>query len=279
MSVGAISWVILSWVFIMNQESESFGLGDSEKEKKIKKKSSQMRSSMPSCLTMFVLSLLVEASDEFGIHMRVNLYDQPHACAINRFICSAAGDAHTGASQHVSRSELIRATVSVMTLVGGAVPAFAEGRDADTKMPVTPAKTPGLSIDEVQAIVQEDFVARQYFVTGNMTRSLYADDCRFRDPTTDVRGLNRYILAVSNLFDPTRSHAELVSIQTLSETKIKTAWILEGTLKLPWKPYIPPVRGTTIYELNSQGLISLHDETWHDSEMSLRLPIPLSVRL
>lgn len=222
-----------------------------------------------SCLTIYVLSLLVKASDEFSINMRVNLYDKPHARAMNRFICSAAGDTHTGGSQRVSRSELIHATVSAMTLVGGAGPAFAEGRDADTKMLVTPAKTPGLSIDEVQAIVQEDFVARQYFVTGNMTRSLYADDCRFRDPTTDVRGLNRYILAVSNLFDPTRSHAELVSIQTLSETKIKTAWILEGTLKLPWKPYIPPVRGTTIYELNSQGLISLHDETWHDSEMSV----------
>jgi hypothetical protein len=38
-----------------------------------------------------------------------------------------------------------------MTLVGGAGPAFAEGRDA------VPAKTPGLSIEEVQAILQEDF--------------------------------------------------------------------------------------------------------------------------
>ena len=41
---------------------------------------------------------------------------------------------------------------------------------------------------------------RQYYVTGNLTRSIYRDDCRFKDPTTDVRGLKRYILAVQNLF-------------------------------------------------------------------------------
>lgn len=28
----------------------------------------------------------------------------------------------------------------------------------------------------------------QYYVTGKLTKSLYAPDCRFKDPTTDVKG-------------------------------------------------------------------------------------------
>jgi hypothetical protein len=28
----------------------------------------------------------------------------------------------------------------------------------------------------------------QYYVTGNLTRDIYAPDCRFKDPTTDVKG-------------------------------------------------------------------------------------------
>lgn len=28
----------------------------------------------------------------------------------------------------------------------------------------------------------------QYYVTGNLTKQLYAPDCRFKDPTTDVKG-------------------------------------------------------------------------------------------
>jgi hypothetical protein len=30
--------------------------------------------------------------------------------------------------------------------------------------------------------------ALQYYVTGNLTRDIYAPDCRFKDPTTDVKG-------------------------------------------------------------------------------------------
>ena len=28
----------------------------------------------------------------------------------------------------------------------------------------------------------------QYYVTGKLTRDIYAPDCRFKDPTTDVKG-------------------------------------------------------------------------------------------
>lgn len=108
---------------------------------------------------------------------------------------------------------------------------------------------------------------------GNLSRSIYADDCRFRDPTTDVRGLKRYILAVSNLFEPNTSRAGLVSIAIKSDRQIETEWVLEGTLKLPWRPYIPQIRGTTTYSLNSDGLIAMHDETWNVSAAAAALAV------
>ena len=118
----------------------------------------------------------------------------------------------------------------------------------------------------------------QYFVTGNLTRSIYADNCRFRDPTTDVVGLKRYILAVSSLFEPETSRADLLSIRTISTSEIRMEWVLEGQLQLPWKPYIPPVRGTTKYRVNSEGLVDLHDETWSVSPLTAALAV-LGVQL
>ncbi|EKX45546.1 hypothetical protein GUITHDRAFT_71148 [Guillardia theta CCMP2712] len=103
----------------------------------------------------------------------------------------------------------------------------------------------------------------QYYVTGNLTRSIYRDDCRFKDPTTDVRGLKRYILAVQNLFaDPKDSKVTLYSVTPIEDNKILAKWSLQGSLKLPWKPYIEPYDGTTTYWIDNEGLIEFHDETW-----------------
>ena len=138
---------------------------------------------------------------------------------------------------------------------------------------VAPVKTTGLSVDAVKAIIEEDFRSRQYFITGNLTPSVYADDCRFQDPTTDVRGLQRYIFAVSNLFEPGISSVELLSIVALSDTQIKSEWVLQGSLKLPWKPFIPAVHGSTIYSLNGDGLIVSHAEEWDVSAWAAALAV------
>ena len=86
-------------------------------------------------------------------------------------------------------------------------------------------------------------------------------------------GLKRYILAVSNLFDARASRAALVSIRTISGSEIRMDWELEGKLKLPWQPYIPPVRGTTTYHVNPDGLVDFHDETWDVSPLAAALAV------
>ena len=39
-------------------------------------------------------------------------------------------------------------------------------------------------------------------------------------------------------------------------------WRLEGALKLPWRPKVKPYAGCTRYELDADGLICRHTESW-----------------
>ncbi|KAK1314170.1 hypothetical protein QJS10_CPA06g01559 [Acorus calamus] len=47
-------------------------------------------------------------------------------------------------------------------------------------------------VDEVLTAVRSDF-ERAYFVTGKFSRSIYAEDCSFEDPTIKFCGRDRYL--------------------------------------------------------------------------------------
>ena len=61
--------------------------------------------------------------------------------------------------------------------------------------------------------VQHDFQDSQYYITGRLTPDIFAPDCVFKDPTTNVKGPQAYSKAVATLFDPKRSRADLISIK------------------------------------------------------------------
>jgi hypothetical protein len=127
-----------------------------------------------------------------------------------------------------------------------------------------PPKQRGLSVAELQAIVHEDLVERQYYVTGRLTSSIYADRCLFDGPDPDmpVRDVQRYSDALRGLFDPSTSRIELIELRPAGERSFAANWRLEGALQLPWHPAIKPFTGSTLYELDSDGLICSHTETW-----------------
>ncbi|CAM9815474.1 unnamed protein product, partial [Hapterophycus canaliculatus] len=103
---------------------------------------------------------------------------------------------------------------------------------------------------------------RRYYVTGNLTPSLYRPDCLFTDPTTRVASVDRYTSAVKLLFDPDNAQVDLLSLQVKDDTHIFAEWRLQGFLKFPWHPYVKPYTGTTLYTLDSDGFITSHEETW-----------------
>ncbi|XBJ11266.1 hypothetical protein VPH35_015995 [Triticum aestivum] len=47
------------------------------------------------------------------------------------------------------------------------------------------------SVEEVVAVLEADY-RRAYFLTGNFTLDIYAEDCLFEDPTIKFRGRSRY---------------------------------------------------------------------------------------
>jgi len=123
-------------------------------------------------------------------------------------------------------------------------------------------KKTNLSIEEIKSIIENDISKGQYYVTGDMTKEIYENNCRFRDPTTDLTGLEKYISAVKFLFNPNTSKQELLSIAVVDPHTIEAKWRLEGYLKFPWNPHILPYEGSTRYVLDDRGLIMSHEETW-----------------
>ena len=95
-----------------------------------------------------------------------------------------------------------------------------------------------LPIDDVARIIERDLSEGQYFVTGNLTREVFDDRCRFVDPTNDVVGLSRYLTALGLLFDPATSEVTVRSVEVTSPTTIESVGTLEGYLRFPWHPKV-----------------------------------------
>ena len=129
-------------------------------------------------------------------------------------------------------------------------------------------KRRGLPLAERVEVIREDFVRRQYYVTGRLSAAIYADDCVFDgpDPDVPVTGLAKYVSAAAGLFDRRLSRVDLIAIEERGE-QVVARWRLEGALNLPWKPRIKPYTGETRYSFDGDGLVVRHVETWSVSAL------------
>ena len=102
-----------------------------------------------------------------------------------------------------------------------------------------------------------------------------------------VKGLRKYLDAASQLFDPSKSRAELISLTAMNDdldgtssttiqqeepncgdhAPVVATWRMWGVLRLPWKPVLPEWTGTTTYHRDEEGLIYKHEETWDMSTL------------
>jgi hypothetical protein len=125
-----------------------------------------------------------------------------------------------------------------------------------------------LSLDQIKNILHDDWHAHNgkgYYITGKLTTTIYRDDCLFDGPDPDmpVKGLRKYLSSASQLFDKGQSVAELYSLEFGSQKRtIVATWRIAGTLRLPWRPSLPTMTGSTTYHLDDDGLIYHHEEKW-----------------
>lgn len=70
------------------------------------------------------------------------------------------------------------------------VPEAAAAASSPTETSATsaapPPKLTGLSPEQLADRIRDDFVRKQYYVTGDLSSELFADDCLFTDPTIKV---------------------------------------------------------------------------------------------
>ena len=154
---------------------------------------------------------------------------------------SPRGDAEASSSSSTSPSSPpvhLRRRHALVALVAAAVaPSGPEQRAS--ALPLAPLgevkrvggdKRTDLTAEKVRDQLERDLRDGQYFVTGNLTREIFADDCRFTDPTNDVVGLSRYLTALGLLFDPATSSVDLYDIKVTSPDTVEADWQLQGYL-------------------------------------------------
>ncbi|KAJ0960566.1 hypothetical protein J5N97_001559 [Dioscorea zingiberensis] len=128
---------------------------------------------------------------------------------------------------------------------------------------------PARSVDDVLRILRSDF-DRAYFLTGNFTSDVYAEDCLFEDPTIKFRGKARYSenlnLLAAFLELPYLELEKIEKAQKYEMNHVKATWKLRTYLNFPWKPLIS-IEGTTTYDLDKDFKIVRHAESWNISAL------------
>ncbi|GMI94185.1 hypothetical protein like AT3G04890 [Hibiscus trionum] len=130
----------------------------------------------------------------------------------------------------------------------------------------------GISVSDVAdvlRILKADY-ENAYFVTGNFTSAIYAEDCIFEDPTIKFRGKELYSRNLKLLvpfFDSPSIGLQKIEKGANMETNFVLAtWRLRTYLKLPWRPLIS-IDGSTLYELDEKLKIVRHAESWDVSAL------------
>ncbi|MDJ1184135.1 DUF2358 domain-containing protein [Roseofilum casamattae] len=117
---------------------------------------------------------------------------------------------------------------------------------------------------EIIEILQQDY---QRF-PDNPSYEIYAPDVYFKDPMTEFRGCDRFREMVSLMerwFLDIKM--DLHDIKQEGQT-IHTQWTLHWNTPLPWKPRIS-IPGSSQLEINSDGLIISHIDTWDISKFAV----------
>ncbi|KAF9621271.1 hypothetical protein IFM89_018488 [Coptis chinensis] len=137
-------------------------------------------------------------------------------------------------------------------------------------VPYTQKGEPVVSgVDDIVDILQSDY-ENAYFLTGNFTSAIYAEDCSFEDPTIKFRGKGLYARNLKLLvpfFDCPSLILQQIEKAVNSEANyVLATWKLRTYLNIPWKPLIS-IEGSTVYDLDDDFKIIRHAESWNVSAL------------
>eukprot|EP00899_Mesostigma_viride_P006645 jgi/Mesvir1/15982/Mv08289-RA.1 len=160
---------------------------------------------------------------------------------------------------------LLKAAWYGSELLGQLAAALTPSREKDSNAPAQKLQTDGKPIDRKQAaaIIRKDYES-SYFVTGEMTTSLYADDCEYADPFVSFKGTDRFIRNVSNLGKfMLEANLDITDWEEQAD-RIAVGWRFRCVLDLPWTPTLA-ASGQNTYVFGDSGQVVRHIERWNIS--------------
>eukprot|EP00569_Conticribra_weissflogii_P002953 CAMPEP_0171328736 /NCGR_PEP_ID=MMETSP0878-20121228/822_1 /TAXON_ID=67004 /ORGANISM="Thalassiosira weissflogii, Strain CCMP1336" /LENGTH=260 /DNA_ID=CAMNT_0011828605 /DNA_START=95 /DNA_END=877 /DNA_ORIENTATION=- len=122
---------------------------------------------------------------------------------------------------------------------------------------------PPSSLDETLTRIQMDN-DRSYFLSGEVDRLIYDEDCTFADPFVSFNGRDRFIENLANLGSfITNYDARMLKYDVEKDGKeIVTKVMVKLELNLPWKPVLAWPWGVT-YKIDPETcLVTSHIESW-----------------
>ncbi|KAJ4969080.1 hypothetical protein NE237_015781 [Protea cynaroides] len=188
-----------------------------------------------------------------------SLYPFKYLPTIRRFRC------YSSLRDSSQTPQLLKSAVTGVTEI---LRLFSSGKDRPDNTKYIERDEPSISgIEDVMMVLKSDY-DNAYFVSGNFTPTIYAEDCIFEDPTIRFRGRDLYSRNLKLLvpfFDRPSIVLQKIEKGINSQTNFVLAtWELRTYLKLPWKPLIS-IGGSTVYDLGDELKIVRHAESWNVS--------------
>eukprot|EP00252_Welwitschia_mirabilis_P001759 TRINITY_DN116_c0_g1_i1.p1 TRINITY_DN116_c0_g1~~TRINITY_DN116_c0_g1_i1.p1 ORF type:complete len:250 (+),score=27.98 TRINITY_DN116_c0_g1_i1:131-880(+) len=108
--------------------------------------------------------------------------------------------------------------------------------------------------EEVVSTIKEDY-RRAYFVTGNLTTSIYEEDCEFADPAGSFKGLMRFKRNCTNFgYLLEKSNMKLMKWEDFEDKGIGY-WRFICVLAFPWRPILSATGHTEYFYDSHSGKI------------------------
>ena len=127
---------------------------------------------------------------------------------------------------------------------------------------IRPTDAPPQSVQETMARIKTDN-EREYFLSGEIDKLIYDEQCEFADPFVSFKGRDRFIENLENLGSfITEYSAKPLSYQELPDNAVQTKFMVKLRLNLPWKPVLAWPWGVRCQIDPETCLVVLHEETW-----------------
>jgi len=143
------------------------------------------------------------------------------------------------------------------------------GRKSDNNAAST--DVPPSSSEETLRRIRSDVVDRSYFLSGEVDRLIYSEDCVFADPFVSFRGRDRFIDNLASLGSfITNYDARLISFDTdvvdveasADPLTVSSKIMVKLELNLPWKPVLAWPWGVAYTIDPASYLVTDHIESW-----------------